>query len=246
MRAAIEARLGPAPEPAQREEVERVARAKLEAARRGLRGLDLVVTVAPLMGLLGTVLGMIEAFQALEAAGARADPSTLAGGIWVALLTTAMGMGLAIPAGVALAGFEGVIDRRGGRHGRPRDPGVSRHAAAHLGAGRRMRLARRKPRAGARTSRPWSTSCSFCSSSSLLAARFGADEELALAPRRGHRELERAAAPSSASAPAASRSTGSISMRGPARSARPAGDGACRAGADRPPPRGRARVMSSP
>jgi len=111
VRAAIEARLGPAPEPAQREEVERVARAKLEAARRGLRGLDLVVTVAPLMGLLGTVLGMIEAFQALEAAGARADPSTLAGGIWVALLTTAMGMGVAIPAGVALAWFEGVIDR---------------------------------------------------------------------------------------------------------------------------------------
>ncbi len=111
VRSAIEVRLGPLTRPAQREEVERQARSSLESARRGLRALDLVVTIAPLMGLFGTVLGMIETFQALEAAGARADPSDLAGGIWVALLTTAMGMGVAIPAGVALAWFEGVIDR---------------------------------------------------------------------------------------------------------------------------------------
>lgn len=111
VRAAIGARLGGRPEVAQREEVERQARARLERARRGLRALDLVATVAPLLGLLGTVLGMIEAFRALEAAGAAADAAALAGGIWVALLTTAMGMALAIPAGVALAFFEGVIDR---------------------------------------------------------------------------------------------------------------------------------------
>ena len=54
---------------------------------------------------------MIEAFQALEAAGARPDAAVLAGGIWQALLTTAAGMGVAIPAAVALAAFEGVADR---------------------------------------------------------------------------------------------------------------------------------------
>lgn len=111
VRAAISARLGAAPEAAQREEVERVAKSGLERARRGLRALELVATVAPLLGLFGTVLGMIEAFRALEAAGAAADAAALAGGIWVALLTTAFGMGVAIPAGVALSWFEAVIDR---------------------------------------------------------------------------------------------------------------------------------------
>ena len=54
---------------------------------------------------------MIEACQALQGSGGRADPSTLAGGIWEALLTTAAGMAVAIPAALALAWFEGVIDR---------------------------------------------------------------------------------------------------------------------------------------
>lgn len=99
------------PDASAREETERVARAILADARGGLRALDLIATIAPLLGLLGTVLGMIEAFQALQAAGARADPAALAGGIWQALLTTAAGMAVAIPAGVALAYFESVVDR---------------------------------------------------------------------------------------------------------------------------------------
>lgn len=99
------------PEPAAREETTRVAKAELADARSGLRGLELISTIAPLLGLLGTVLGMIAAFQALQAAGARADPSALAGGIWEALLTTAAGMAVAIPASAALTWFESVIDR---------------------------------------------------------------------------------------------------------------------------------------
>ncbi len=83
----------------------------LAEARTGLRFLELTATVAPLLGLLGTVLGMIAAFQTLQEAGARADPSALAGGIWEALLTTAAGMAVAIPAAMALSWFEGVIDR---------------------------------------------------------------------------------------------------------------------------------------
>jgi biopolymer transport protein ExbB len=110
--AAIDARLDAALSDATaREETVRVARGLLAEARAGLRGLDLVATIAPLLGLLGTVLGMIAAFRALEDAGARADPAVLAGGIWEALLTTAAGMAVAIPAAAALSWFDGAIAR---------------------------------------------------------------------------------------------------------------------------------------
>ncbi|MDD9706717.1 MotA/TolQ/ExbB proton channel family protein [Seohaeicola sp. SP36] len=95
---------------AARDEVLRVARRELNAARSGLRALELISTIAPLLGLLGTVLGMITAFQALQSTGAQADPTILAGGIWEALLTTAAGMAVAIPAGVALVWIESLTD----------------------------------------------------------------------------------------------------------------------------------------
>lgn len=108
MRAAADSRLDAT---ALREAATTEAKRILAEARTGLRFLELTATVAPLLGLLGTVLGMIVAFQTLQEAGARADPSALAGGIWEALLTTAAGMAVAIPAAVALSWFEGVIDR---------------------------------------------------------------------------------------------------------------------------------------
>ncbi|MDA7592230.1 MotA/TolQ/ExbB proton channel family protein [Rhodobacteraceae bacterium] len=92
-----------------REECVRLANKNLNEARRGLRIIDLIVTIAPLVGLLGTVLGMIEAFQALQDSGAQADPSALAGGIWEALLTTAAGMGIAIPASILLSWYDSVV-----------------------------------------------------------------------------------------------------------------------------------------
>lgn len=98
-------------EEAAREETTRVAKLEIGHASRGLRPLELIATIAPLLGLLGTVLGMIAAFQALQAAGAKADPATLAGGIWEALLTTAAGMAVAIPASAALTWFESILDR---------------------------------------------------------------------------------------------------------------------------------------
>ncbi|MFC7704810.1 MotA/TolQ/ExbB proton channel family protein [Plastorhodobacter daqingensis] len=111
-RAAMKARRDPGlSTEAAEAETARVARALLAQARGGLRGLELIATIAPLLGLLGTVLGMIAAFQALQEAGARADPATLAGGIWEALLTTAAGMAVAIPASVSLVWFEAVVDR---------------------------------------------------------------------------------------------------------------------------------------
>lgn len=93
-----------------RDETVRIARGLLARARAGLRGVELAATIGPLLGLFGTVTGMISAFQALQEAGARADPATLAGGIWEALLTTAAGMAVAIPAQIALTWFDSVID----------------------------------------------------------------------------------------------------------------------------------------
>ena len=99
------------PEDRAREETARVAKLHLAGAATGLGALELIATIAPLLGLLGTVLGMIAAFQALQAAGSKADPALLAGGIWEALLTTAAGMAVAIPASAALTWFEAVISR---------------------------------------------------------------------------------------------------------------------------------------
>jgi len=102
--------VGTLPEPAARAETTRVARAELAEAGAGLRALELIALVAPLLGLLGTVLGMIAAFRALEAGAGAADPAALAGGIWEALLTTAAGMAVAIPASLALGFFESVTE----------------------------------------------------------------------------------------------------------------------------------------
>ena len=60
--------------------------------------LEIIAQVSPLIGLLGTVIGMIDSFNELELGGSLVDPSILAGGIWTALLTTAMGLIVAIPA----------------------------------------------------------------------------------------------------------------------------------------------------
>ncbi len=99
------------PEERAREETARVAKKHLARAGTGLGALELIATIAPLLGLLGTVLGMIAAFQALQQSGSKADPALLAGGIWEALLTTAAGMAVAIPASAALTWFEAVIAR---------------------------------------------------------------------------------------------------------------------------------------
>lgn len=70
----------------------------LSQLRNGMRVLELIAGGAPLLGLLGTVLGMIAAFQQLETAGSQVDPALLSGGIWQALLTTAAGIIVALPA----------------------------------------------------------------------------------------------------------------------------------------------------
>lgn len=90
--------------------LEAEAEERFARLERGFRLLDTVAQIAPLLGLFGTVLGMISAFQALQEAGAAVDPSALAGGIWVALLTTAVGLAVAIPTSMLLNWFEARID----------------------------------------------------------------------------------------------------------------------------------------
>jgi biopolymer transport protein ExbB len=89
-----------------------VWRGNAELARLGrhLRVLDLVAMTGPLLGLLGTVLGMIVAFQTLALAEGAANAGMLAGGIWQALLTTAAGLLVAIPAAVASSLFGARIE----------------------------------------------------------------------------------------------------------------------------------------
>ncbi|ANT61976.1 flagellar motor protein MotA [Salipiger sp. CCB-MM3] len=86
--------------------LEAEAETRFARLEKGFRLLDSVAQLAPLLGLFGTVLGMISAFQALQDAGSQVDPSILAGGIWVALMTTAVGLVVAMPTSVVLSWFE--------------------------------------------------------------------------------------------------------------------------------------------
>ncbi|MEO0962449.1 MAG: MotA/TolQ/ExbB proton channel family protein [Pseudomonadota bacterium] len=89
----------------------RMARRYMRPLESGLGTLGMIAMLSPLIGLLGTVIGMISAFQALETAGSTVDPSLLSAGIWVALLTTAAGLVVAIPATLAHGWFEGRLSR---------------------------------------------------------------------------------------------------------------------------------------
>jgi biopolymer transport protein ExbB len=94
-----------------REETERRALSLLHDLRAYLRPLEVMASLAPLLGLLGTVLGMITAFQQMETAGSQIDPSLLSGGIWQALLTTAVGIMVAIPLVMMHAWLERKVER---------------------------------------------------------------------------------------------------------------------------------------
>ncbi len=78
--------------------------------RRFLRVINGVATVCPLMGLLGTVWGMMQAFEAIAGSSAMGRPDLLAGGIGAALLSTAAGLCVAIPALILYLWFIGRVD----------------------------------------------------------------------------------------------------------------------------------------
>jgi biopolymer transport protein ExbB len=87
--------------------------AEIAELSRNIRLLELIAMISPLLGLLGTVLGMIRSFQELALAQGAANASLLAGGIWEALLTTAAGLIVAIPAAVAASMLATRVDRVG-------------------------------------------------------------------------------------------------------------------------------------
>jgi len=92
-------------------EIERIGQAELKKYETHLRGLEIVAGIAPLIGLLGTVIGMVKAFARIAESGSRIDPSMLAGGIWEALITTIGGLIVAIPAFAAYYIFDGYIEK---------------------------------------------------------------------------------------------------------------------------------------
>ena len=93
-----------------REEITRLSDERINNYSSNLGTLQVIATIAPLLRLLGTVFGMIEAFQQMEMAGKNVDPSILSGGIWEALLTTAAGLSVAIPIVVFESYFRNLID----------------------------------------------------------------------------------------------------------------------------------------
>ncbi len=113
-------------------EITRVGTAEIRNLESQLRWLEVIASLSPLLGLLGTVMGMINAFTRLETAGSKVDPAILAGGIWEALLTTAFGLIVAIPALGSYYWLEGRVDtvRAAMRDAAVRVLGVS-HTVAH-------------------------------------------------------------------------------------------------------------------
>ena len=92
-------------------EISRVGAAELRYLESQMRGLEMAASIGPLLGLLGTVIGMVVAFSKLAESGSRVDPSMLAGGIWQALITTVGGLIVAVPAMGAYYLIDSFIER---------------------------------------------------------------------------------------------------------------------------------------
>lgn len=83
----------------------------LEDVERRLRVLSAIAHLSPLVGLLGTVVGMVIAFATIQELQGAAKPADLAGGIWEALLTTVFGLVVAIPCMAAFHAYESHADK---------------------------------------------------------------------------------------------------------------------------------------
>jgi biopolymer transport protein ExbB len=83
----------------------------LEKVETRLRALAAITHISPLLGLLGTVTGLVAAFHRIEVLGGQVQPGDLAAGIWEALVTTVFGLVIAIPCMAAYHSFESAADR---------------------------------------------------------------------------------------------------------------------------------------
>lgn len=76
-----------------------------------LQTLATIGNIAPLLGLLGTIMGMIKAFMVIQQMGGKVNAAVLAGGIWEAMLTTALGLAVALPTMVAHSYLVAKVDK---------------------------------------------------------------------------------------------------------------------------------------
>lgn len=90
--------------------LEAAGRQALYTLERNLNALGTIAAAAPLLGLLGTVIGMIELFAAGGGTGAGSNPEQLARGVSIALYNTAFGLMVAIPSLIAYRHFRGKVD----------------------------------------------------------------------------------------------------------------------------------------
>jgi biopolymer transport protein ExbB len=76
-----------------------------------LQTLATIGNITPLLGLLGTIIGMIKAFMVIQQMGGKVNATVLAGGIWEAMLTTALGLVVALPTMVAHSYLVAKVDK---------------------------------------------------------------------------------------------------------------------------------------
>lgn len=117
----------------------RIGSEQLVCMESGLRTLAWLGNTAPLLGLFGTITGMIKAFMVIEAAGGKVDAQALAGGIWEAMVTTGAGLAVAIPVLFLLHLLEGVVDRRAKSMQQVASQLIEKLPHSHAGAGDRIR-----------------------------------------------------------------------------------------------------------
>jgi biopolymer transport protein ExbB len=94
------------PDPLREDILRREGSLQMELVERRLRLLSVLAHIAPLIGLLGTVTGLVSAFHEIELLGGAVQPDQLSAGIWEALITTVFGLVVAIPCMAAYYGFE--------------------------------------------------------------------------------------------------------------------------------------------
>lgn len=89
----------------------RIGSWELQRMQKGFRTLNILGDTAPLLGLFGTITGMIKAFMVIDEMGGKVDAQMLAGGIWEAMLTTGVGLAVALPILFLLHWLEGRAER---------------------------------------------------------------------------------------------------------------------------------------
>jgi len=94
-----------------KEVLAQAAERESRALSRYLQALATIGNITPLLGLLGTVLGMIKAFMVIQEMGGKVNAAVLAGGIWEAMLTTALGLAVALPTMVGHSYLSARVER---------------------------------------------------------------------------------------------------------------------------------------